>query len=62
MSEKTNKVDEIFPGLNCSQTVFKLFAAELGLDEKTAVKIASGFGGGMACAETCGAGLLEESS
>ena len=32
-----------------------MFAPELGLDEKTALKIASGFGGGMACAETCGA-------
>jgi C_GCAxxG_C_C family probable redox protein len=35
--------------------VFSLFATELGIDEKTALKIASGFGGGMACAETCGA-------
>jgi C_GCAxxG_C_C family probable redox protein len=32
-----------------------LFAEDLGLDEKTALKIASGFGGGMNCAETCGA-------
>jgi C_GCAxxG_C_C family probable redox protein len=55
MSEKITKVDEVFPSFNCSQTVFYLFAPELGINEKTALKIASGFGGGMACAETCGA-------
>jgi C_GCAxxG_C_C family probable redox protein len=55
MSEKLTKVDEVFPSFNCCQTVFYLFAPELGLAEKTALKIASGFGGGMACAETCGA-------
>lgn len=55
MSDKSNKIDQVFPGFNCSQTVFSLSAPELGLDEKTALKIASGFGGGMACAETCGA-------
>jgi C_GCAxxG_C_C family probable redox protein len=27
----------------------------VGLDEKTALKVSSGFGGGMDCAETCGA-------
>ena len=27
----------------------------MGINEKTALKIASGFGGGMTCAETCGA-------
>ncbi len=52
---KANLVDEQFSKFNCAQTVFSLFAPELGIDEKTALKIASGFGGGMACAETCGA-------
>lgn len=55
MINKSNLVDNQFPNFNCSQTVFSLFAPELGIDEKTALKIASGFGGGMACAETCGA-------
>lgn len=55
MSDKTEKVDSLFPDYNCAQTIFNLFAPELGLDEITALKIASGFGGGMACAETCGA-------
>lgn len=55
MSEKSTKVDEVFPSFNCSQTVFYLYAPELGIEEKTALKIASGFGSGMASAETCGA-------
>jgi len=55
MKSKSLLVDEQFSKFNCAQTVFSLFAAELGIDEKTALKIASGFGGGMNCAETCGA-------
>lgn len=55
MNSKTDLVDEQFSKFNCAQTVFCIFADDLGLDEKTALKIASGFGGGMACAETCGA-------
>jgi C_GCAxxG_C_C family probable redox protein len=55
MKSKSHLVDEQFSKFNCAQTVFSVFAPELGIDEKTALKIASGFGGGMACAETCGA-------
>ena len=56
MASKSILIDERFPGtFNCAQTVFSLHAEELGLNEKTALRIASGFGGGMACAETCGA-------
>ena len=56
MSSKADRVNDRFPlQFNCAQTVFSLFASDLGIDEKTALKIASGFGGGMACAETCGA-------
>lgn len=55
MKTKADLVDEKYPLINCSQTVFSLFADELGLSEKTALKISSGFAGGMACAETCGA-------
>ena len=55
MNSKSLLVDEQFSKFNCAQTVFSLFAPELGIDEKTALKIASGFGGGMNCAETCGA-------
>jgi C_GCAxxG_C_C family probable redox protein len=55
MTHKAHLVDERFSQVNCAQTIFSLFAEDIGLDEKTALKIASGFGGGMACAETCGA-------
>lgn len=55
MTHKADFVDDRFSLVNCAQTVFSLYAEEIGLDEFTALKIASGFGGGMACAETCGA-------
>lgn len=55
MTTKVDLVDEQFSKFNCAQTVFGLFADDLGLDQKVALKISSGFGGGMACAETCGA-------
>ena len=42
--------------LNCAQSVFSAFAPALGLDEETALKIASPFGGGVARrGEICGA-------
>jgi C_GCAxxG_C_C family probable redox protein len=55
MDRKIELVDERFAAFNCAQTVFSLYAEEMGLSEEIALKIASGFGGGMACAETCGA-------
>lgn len=55
MKSKSLLVDEQFSKFNCAQTVFSLFAPELGIDEKTALKVASGFGSGMNYAETCGA-------
>ena len=44
-----------FQSFNCAQAVFCSFAEELKIDENTALKLASGFGSGMACGETCGA-------
>lgn len=42
-------------GLNCSQAVFATYSEELGLDKSSALKIASGFGGGIGqSGETCG--------
>lgn len=56
MTSKSQLVDKYFPEkMNCAQTVFTLHAEEIGLDKLTTQKIASGFAGGMACAETCGA-------
>ena len=42
-------------GHNCSQAVFAAHAPGLGLDEATAVRLATGFGVGMARGGVCGA-------
>jgi C_GCAxxG_C_C family probable redox protein len=42
-------------GFNCAQAVLSAYAGQFGFDDDTALKIASGFGGGMGrMAETCG--------
>jgi C_GCAxxG_C_C family probable redox protein len=53
--KKSQLAIENFKTLNCAQSVLLSYANELNLDEMTALKIAAGFGGGMAIAETCGA-------
>ncbi len=40
---------------NCAQTILRVYAKELGLDEDVAAALASNFGGGMKCGSTCGA-------
>jgi C_GCAxxG_C_C family probable redox protein len=43
-------------GFNCAQSVLAAFAAQLGLDESRALKLASPFGGGVSRrGEVCGA-------
>ncbi len=43
-------------GFNCTQAIFSAYASELHLDRETALKIASGFGGGIGrMGDTCGA-------
>lgn len=43
-------------GYNCAQSVLLAFAADAGLEEETARKLASSFGGGIGgLRETCGA-------
>lgn len=43
-------------GFSCSQAVFSVFAAEMGLDRETALKLSQALGGGMAhLGEACGA-------
>jgi C_GCAxxG_C_C family probable redox protein len=43
-------------GFSCSQAIVAAYGPSVGLDRDTALKIASGFGGGMGrLAETCGA-------
>lgn len=57
MSNPADIADKYFDqNFNCAQSVFSAFAAQFGLDEETAVKIAAPFGGGVARrGETCGA-------
>ncbi|WBW94933.1 C-GCAxxG-C-C family (seleno)protein [Oceanirhabdus sp. W0125-5] len=42
-------------GFNCSQAVFSVFCEEFGLDKNIALKVSTGFGGGLRNGEICGA-------
>jgi C_GCAxxG_C_C family probable redox protein len=42
-------------GHNCAQAVLGAVAPRLGLDQDTAVRLATGFGVGLSMGETCGA-------
>ena len=55
--EKAEKAKQNFlSGMNCAQSVLCAFEDECGLAHETALKLASGFGGGMArMREVCGA-------
>jgi C_GCAxxG_C_C family probable redox protein len=56
MKKSTHAVEQFKSGCNCSQAVFAEYAEEYGLDSETALKIASGFGGGMGrLGHVCGA-------
>jgi C_GCAxxG_C_C family probable redox protein len=56
MSQVDKAVEMFSQGFNCSQSAFCGFAETLGLERETALKLASGFGGGMgAMGGTCGA-------
>lgn len=54
-----SRIDEaarLFTGrASCSQAVFAAFAPSLGVDSAQALRLASGFGGGMHIGGTCGA-------
>lgn len=55
MNRKENAL-KIFGGeFNCSQAVFAAFSEDFGLDKETALKITTGFGGGVRKGEVCGA-------
>ena len=57
MSERSERAAELFKeGFNCAQAVVGAFAKDIGLDEKTAMKVSAGFGGGVGrTGEICGA-------
>ncbi|MBI9092744.1 MAG: C_GCAxxG_C_C family protein [Desulfobacterium sp.] len=48
-------LDYFTEGYSCSEAIAAAYAPTLGLDRQTAVRIATGFGGGMAQGKTCGA-------
>ena len=55
MNEAKTSVERFLEGNGCSQAVLTQFCEQLGLDEVTALKISSGFPGGMRMAGVCGA-------
>jgi len=57
MTDYIKTAQQLFAeGCNCSQSVFATFATELGIERDAALKLASGFGGGMGRqGEACGA-------
>lgn len=57
IEERTQKAIDFFEqGYNCSQSVLMAYADLYGIDQETAKKIASSFGGGMGrLREVCGA-------
>ena len=57
MNDRSEEAKNNFlAGMNCAQAVLCAFADRCGLDRETALKLASGFGGGIARQrEVCGA-------
>ena len=55
MTRAEEAVELFDAGRCCSQAVLAVFSEGLGLSRENAFKVASGFGGGMRMAETCGA-------
>lgn len=64
MSQRTDRAVELFKsGFNCSQSVFVAYADMFGMDEKTALTVSAGLGGGVGrsrevCGAICGAAML----
>jgi C_GCAxxG_C_C family probable redox protein len=55
-SKSQNASEKFLEGYNCAQSVFYCFCDDLGFDKNTALKISTGFGGGMGRKEeVCGA-------
>lgn len=56
MSSRVQTAVERFNnGYNCSQSVLSSYSEQFGLDCEKAFRVATGFGGGMCMAGTCGA-------
>jgi len=56
MTKKDKALELFYGNFNCSQSVFSIFAADFGITNELALKLASGFGAGIARQQkTCGA-------
>lgn len=55
MSHADKAMEYFNSNFNCSQSVFTAFAADLGIDEKSALRIGTNFGGGERKGILCGA-------
>lgn len=56
MNHRKLAIENFLSGCNCSQAIMLAFCDITGLDEKTALKLSSSFGGGMGrLREVCGA-------
>jgi len=56
MTREEKAVSAFQAGYNCAQSTFMAFIDDLGIEKKQAMKLASGFGGGMGrMQEVCGA-------
>lgn len=55
MSKVKKAVKCFEDGYNCSQAIFSTYSPDFGVPSEQALKIASGFGGGMRIDGTCGA-------
>jgi len=56
MNNIETAVDCFKGGFNCSQAILSTYCESLGLDREAALRLASGFGGGMGCmGGVCGA-------
>lgn len=57
MIDRSKEARALFlQGYNCSQAVFGAYAKDLGMDQKTAFRVAASFGGGVGrMREMCGA-------
>ena len=56
MSVREERARKLFAsGFNCAQSVLGAFCEDEGLDMETAMKLTTGFGGGVRCCEICGA-------
>lgn len=52
---RVRKAVALFDGFACSQAVLAAFCGRYGLDETMALRLATGFAGGMKSGEVCGA-------